>query len=262
MAKKYTDIRKLWFFIWNIERLVATRGLTETIKFGLNWTNRLFQNLSPSRRKYRAIQDAKDLEFDRKFGVETAGILPIGRMNVSSKNWIYAFRYQPIGKIDFAEILKDLRISYEDFVFIDLGSGKGRAILLAASLPFKKIIGVEFCEELNRIARENINRFPCEARMCGEIELICMDASEFCIPDQPLVLYLYNPFGRPVMARVVENVAESFRKVPRRIIVLYYNPEYSEVWEKAGFLNKIIAKRFYHIYDTKVDTIIIDAKEA
>jgi hypothetical protein len=37
-----------------------------------------------------------------------------------------------------------------------LGSGKGRALLVASELPFAKIIGVELSRELHRIAEQNL----------------------------------------------------------------------------------------------------------
>ena len=40
--------------------------------------------------------------------------------------------------------------SLDGFTFIDLGSGKGRTLLMASDYPFRRIIGLELLEELRR----------------------------------------------------------------------------------------------------------------
>jgi SAM-dependent methyltransferase len=190
-------------------------------------------------------------EFDRKYGVNTGGVIPLSNLNLDDENWIFGGLYQPVGAtVDFGEILKGLGISYEDFVFIDLGSGKGRAVLLAASLPFKKVVGIEFSTALNRIAEDNVRRWPYEEKRCGEIELIEMDAGKYNFPESSFVLYVYNPFERPVMERVVRNVTAAFQEHPKRIVILYFTPKLAELWEGVGFLKRVFVQPGYHVYDT------------
>ena len=68
----------------------------------------------------------------------------------------------------FREIINSLRIDFREFTFLDIGSGKGRALLLAAEYPFRRIVGVELMPELNSMAEENIRRFASQKRPCGE----------------------------------------------------------------------------------------------
>ena len=49
----------------------------------------------------------------------------------------------------FRKVLASLQIAFHDYTFIDFGSGKGRALLLASEFPFKRIIGLEFSPELH-----------------------------------------------------------------------------------------------------------------
>src|SRR5690348_8785344 len=53
--------------------------------------------------------------------------------------------------------LKDLNPGVAD-VFVDLGSGKGKALLIAGQLSFKRVIGVELDQELSESARSNIKQ--------------------------------------------------------------------------------------------------------
>jgi predicted RNA methylase len=114
-----------------------------------------------------------------------------------------------------------LQISYEDFVFIDFGAGKGRTLLIASLFGFKRIIGVEFARELVEIARENVKRFVCRA------EIMHADAAEYRVPDDNLVAYFYNPFGPEVLRRVLMGLRSLVLR--RRVYLIYVNPQYHSV---------------------------------
>ena len=223
----------------------ATRLISATVLHNI-------RNLAPSRREALKLQRKADIEFDGKYGVTTAGIISLSNLDIKFNNWVYGSKYQAIPYVDFGEILGQFNLPYEEFVFVDLGSGKGRAILMASSLPFKRIIGVEFSKELNAIAENNLCQYSEEAKKCKNIELICMDAAKYLFPEDPLVLYLYNPFEHTVMAQVVSNLTASFLKQPRRIIILYFTPQCSctELWDNVKFLRKIKESKELCIYDT------------
>lgn len=234
-----------------VEKSLLTRGFLGTIGFTAFMAFRFVRNLSPRSWQSRAIERAADEAFDSRYGVDTGGVIPLSNLKVTATNWIFGGAYQAVGRsVDFGAVLKELAVPYEEFTFLDLGSGKGRAVLLASSIPFKKIVGIEFSEELHRIAEDNVRRWPDEVTKCGQIELICMDAEEYCFPEGPFVLYMYNPFGRPVMKGVVENVTAAFQEHPRRIVVVYFTPKHSDLWEGVKFLKRVLVRPGYHVYDT------------
>jgi hypothetical protein len=115
--------------------------------------------------------------------------------------------------------------------------------LLAAGFPFKKVVGVEYSKDLDQLAKLNLERFPEPAKACKDIELICMDASEYALPNEPLVLYFYNPFGRPVMEKVIQNLHNSFQANRRRILVMSLTAYESGLWDEVSFLGKCAANR-------------------
>lgn len=234
-----------------IDKSLLTRGAVGTMRFALTSLLGRLRDLTPGRRRSRAVTTALDEAFDRRYGVDTADIIPLSELNVTTKNWIFGGLYQAVRpEFDFEQILRGLSLPYEESIFVDLGSGKGRAMLLASSVPFKKIVGVEFSAELNRIAEDNLRRWPNEAQRCKEIALICMDAGEYQFPDEPLVLYMYNPFGGPVMEQVVRNVRAAYRRRPRRIVVVYYNPKHSALWDEVTFLKRVGTYPWGYVYDT------------
>jgi SAM-dependent methyltransferase len=126
-----------------------------------------------------------------------------------------------------------------NFTFIDVGSGKGRALLMAANYGFKRIIGVEFMPELHRVAQANIARCASERQQCRQIESICLDARDFQFPMEPLVLYLFNPFSEPTFAAVLENLRSSVEQAPRPVYVAYRFTEFEGLLAKADWLEKV-----------------------
>ena len=135
----------------------------------------------------------------------------------------------------FAEMMNGLEIDFAVFTFIDLGSGKGRAIMLSAAYPFRRIIGVEFAAELHRAAEANIAAFARNRSPDLRLQLVHADAADYEIPNEPLILYLFNPFSSIVVRRVAERAIASWRASPRPIFILYMFPIYLSDFIEAGW---------------------------
>jgi SAM-dependent methyltransferase len=149
----------------------------------------------------------------------------------------------------FKRIIQNLDIRYEDYTFVDLGSGKGRVLLLASAFPFRSVTGVEWSQELHEIAQRNIDIYK-GPRTSKEVRSFCMDAAELPIPSGKSVLYLFNPFGDEVMGRVLENVRRSFEGEPREIILVYMNPRCKRLFDEASFLKRTADKGWFAVYRT------------
>jgi hypothetical protein len=217
-----------------VKRSLAQRGPVETVQ--MCWYS-FYSLVDPAARKREALRQAADEEFDRKWGVETRGLVRPNEKQVLGQNWAYGVSYQAVDAARFGETMDGLGIDYSDYVFLDYGSGKGRAVLLAVGYPFKKVIGIEYCPDLHRISVENLRRYKGK-RACADVELACMDATQFELPNEPLVMFFFNPFGKPVMEAVVRKVADSFRKHPRPIEVVYFTPDIGEAWDECTFLSR------------------------
>jgi SAM-dependent methyltransferase len=149
---------------------------------------------------------------------------------VTSPNAIFGRRYDPTTE---EELHKPIRVLGEDtssFTFIDLGCGKGRALLIASRLCFKQIIGVEFAHELVQIAKANLAKMH-----IYNATVIHTDAAEFSFPEGDLVVYLFNPFTEQVMLKVVANLRNCQAK---KLYVIYTNPVCAEVFDSSGFLSR------------------------
>jgi SAM-dependent methyltransferase len=161
-------------------------------------------------------------------------------------------QYQPTEAALFHEMLDALRekshIDFHDFVFVDLGSGKGRTLLMASDYPFRQIIGVELLPALHLAAQDNLSKYLGESQKCFALETLCGDATEFSFPAEPTVLYLFNPFPEAGLRRLIANVEKSLRTRPRKVYVLYHNPLLEHVLSQSVVLSKLGGTHQYAIY--------------
>jgi predicted RNA methylase len=160
--------------------------------------------------------------------VDTDGKISLFNLTVESPNVIFGVKYQPSAPDICEAALKTLPIQPEEFCFVDLGAGKGRVLLIASVLPFKRLIGVEFAKELVKVARKNL-------MSCDRAEIVCADAADYDFPDENLVVYMYNPFERPVMERVISRLVKAAESKPgRRVYVIYHVPRELDIIQKCG----------------------------
>jgi predicted RNA methylase len=192
----------------------------------------------------------QDRTFDRRFGVSTATECALDDLDIDDANRADSNPYQPVRPHAFRRIMRRLDINYQEFTFIDFGSGKGRAVLLASEFPFKKVIGVELSSVLTELARQNAQAYAGKTRSESRLELVCENATRFQLPADPCVLYFFNPFGRSVMEQMLRNIEASLERYPRRILVVLYNPVLDELFEKTAFLSKREATERYSLYST------------
>jgi hypothetical protein len=203
--------------------------------------NRVFKNLarmalSPLRERgfvelarsvrgcVRARADERREGFDRRFGTDTDQRLSLESLRATGADVPALWRYWPTLEAPFHRMMHALEVPPEDFVFVDLGSGKGRVLMMAAEHPFQRIIGVELSPALHRIAGENLQRYHSPTQRCHRFELQCADAADFVPPPENTVFYLFQPFPRTTMAAVLTHLGAALDDRPRRMVLVYMNP--------------------------------------
>jgi SAM-dependent methyltransferase len=150
------------------------------------------------------------------------------------------------------EALRDhTHADFRDFVFIDLGSGKGRTLLMASDYPFRRIVGVELLPALHQAAQDNLSKYRSASQKCFTLEAICGDATEFSFPAQPIVLYLFNPFPESGLRRAIANLEQNLRDHPRAAYVLYHNPLLEPVLSESAAFSKIGGTHQYAVYASR-----------
>jgi hypothetical protein len=190
-----------------------------------------------------------DVDYDWDFRVDTTGATVGWRERLLG---LLHSPYQPTEPALFHEMLGSLKIDFGEFTFIDIGSGKGRAMLLASDYPFRKIVGVELFPALDHVARENIRKYESAAQNCFAIEAMCGDASEFSFPAEPLVVYMFNPLPEAALEKMLRNLESSWRKHPRAVYVLYHNPLLEPVFSGQKWLRKVGGTHQYAAFSAEV----------
>jgi SAM-dependent methyltransferase len=227
---------------WQRDSLRA-RGLLGSFLYLADQFVECVKDSLPERRRSRF----GDIDYDCEHAVDTTWArLPI---SVRLREVFSERLYQPTVEEEFAEIMQHLTtVDLETFTFIDLGSGKGRALLLAAMYPFAHIVGVEVQPELDAIAHMNIERFDEPGQLCHSIESLCTDAREYEFPQANIVLYLFNPFPDYVLRDVLANLVASARRRPRTIFVLYNAPFEKQEFERIPELKQFFETSQYQLY--------------
>jgi SAM-dependent methyltransferase len=169
--------------------------------------------------------------FDRTHGTNTSGVLPLWLFRIHSPNRAYGVRYQPTDAEEIENIIGCLVTPpmRKDYTFVDLGCGKGRTLLVAGQMGFRRVEGIEFSGYLCRVADKNL------AITNTTAQVKCVDASDYAFDDGPILLYLFNPFREPVLFKVIENL----RQHKNSLIVIYKTPIFAKVLDGCGFLERL-----------------------
>ena len=175
----------------------------------------------------RAVAEfVQDQTFDRTRHVRTSGNVPLLRAGIAHP--ADSELYVPARPWQVRQALAGLPLANpSEYTYVDLGSGKGRTLFVAAELPFREVVGVEFSPVLHARARANIAAYRSRHPQCGPIRSVHMNAVDFAFPPGPLVLYLFNPFGAQTMGRVLDNLTDSLRREPRHVLVVL-------LWPRCG----------------------------
>lgn len=173
------------------------------------------------------------LRFDAAFGVTTEALVFLGELDPEAigPNLEQATHYEPTPLDDAQKLLDAIPLDPSRATFVDLGSGMGRMVLLAARRPYRQVIGVEISPALHEVAKENRQAFTGQLQ-CGDIRLVRGDAASFALPRGDLAIFFYNPFRAPVMEAIVERLAAD--RTAREIVIAYHTPLERAVIEATG----------------------------
>jgi SAM-dependent methyltransferase len=188
--------------------------------------------------------------FDERYGTDTGGYLSPEELLTGQKHDALNYGYSAIAPSVFREACRRWRETLaavagriEAYSFVDVGAGKGRALLLASELPFRKIIGVELNPALAQIAQRNVARWRRSARSKSSIRVVQEDALTFRWPRPPLFVYLYNPFDCSLIAQLAENLCALSAPNSGLIDLLYVNPTCTDVLTATAAFSRLWTAR-------------------
>ncbi len=175
---------------------------------------------------------------DWKYDADTGGTIQMDELEIDSPNAAHANCYRGTLGWVIRLFLKELPVAHRDFAFVDFGSGKGRALLVASEFDFPDIIGVEFCPQLHEIALRNIERLPEDRRRNGRVQSLLQDVTAYDLPPRNLVCYLYNPFRPPLLDQAIARIAAHGR-AGFQVYAVYINPKHRDAFERGGVFEPI-----------------------
>jgi SAM-dependent methyltransferase len=201
--------------------------------------------------------------FDLEHGVRTSGLVAGRYLKTGSPHDRHTTAYYGISPSVFYALMRRwqrLRPAFalEEITFIDIGAGMGRAVLLAAEMPFRSVIGVEMHPALVRIARKNLTVWRKTGHMRTAARILQEDAVAFQFPKGPCVAFLFNPFGAVVMRRFLHHCAESFQNRSGELDLIYVNHEQEHIFEQQkGFVRYFQGQVKRSRADAKADHAIL-----
>jgi hypothetical protein len=108
-------------------------------------------------------------------------------------------------------------------VFVDLGSGKGKGLLVAGRLHYGRVMGVELDAGLAERARRNVSRARRKLK-ANSVDIDVANVMEWKIPDDVSVVFMCNPFIGETFHAAVSAIFDSYDRNPRRLHIVYEHP--------------------------------------
>lgn len=172
-----------------------------------------------------------DKYFDLRHDLDTEAKVEITDLEIDTPVIKYIKKYQGTRNRVFHQLIQSLDINYSQYNFIDIGSGKGKALIMANQYSFKHIIGIELSKKLIKISRDNLAKLD----LGDSISLIQEDASKYILPKGLNIIYLYNPFDEHLLHQFLRN--NHFNPGD---IIIYLNPRYHTVFNQYNFKRVVL----------------------
>ena len=212
-----------------------------------------WRTVGPRAMVHNALRWASDAEarnvdsgFDARYGTDTNAHLTPGEAQIPAQRRRAATMYLPTMDQDLEAMLRALAWSdklQQRSSFVDMGSGKGRVVCLAAMRRFHDVVGVELSPVLHAVANSNVQRVRAAGALQSPTSLLLHDAASYQVPERPLVLYMYHPFHGSIANMVMQRLRLSILAQPREAAVLYCHPTLqppleARVFEAGGLLKQ------------------------
>ncbi len=177
--------------------------------------------------------------FDAHFGTDTGGLIPKSDLKTGAPADRFVTAYYAVAPSILRTLLELWQLRCEpssplaQYTFLDLGCGKGRALILAAENPFREVVGVELNPSLAAIARANLAAAHSRADLLAPTRLIEGDALTSPLPQLPIVVFLFHPFEAPAMRRLLRILEAHAADHPGQVDILYVNAEHAAVLDRS-----------------------------
>jgi SAM-dependent methyltransferase len=176
--------------------------------------------------------------FDEQNGVDTSGLIENSQLRTGHGNDAFNTAYFGVPPSRFLHAIERWQATpsiqpLQEYRMVDVGCGKGRAVLLASAMPFRDVIGIELHPALAATAEANLATWRQKGKVVTDTSIRCADGpSEF--PDLllgPTLVYLYNPFRAPVLHALLSAILAGHHHLKAPVDILYLYPEHENVFK-------------------------------
>lgn len=192
-----------------------------------------------------------DYVFDYRYKLETRAEVAINDLDISQEDKQHADKYKPTRARYFRKIMEKLDLP-RNGVFVDVGCGKGRILLLAAEQGFDQVVGLEISPGLCQIAERNVATFKEAKPKTGSIKVVCTNILDYQMDGSETVFFLYSPFGYSVTERFLEMIRQSLKDHPRDLCLIIDEFRFPELLVNDDFLNQTLIYKYgaavFHVY--------------
>ncbi len=233
--------------VWNI----AAVGVLGKVSGAFSWAGESIRARGLGTTLKIVLNTIEDSLFDWRYGTETGRAVDSNQLDAALANREHAVRYKATKARPFLALLRHLRLP-QGSTFVDVGSGKGRVLLLAAQQGFKRVVGVEFSAPFCGQARRNLEIFSKQVQPLSPVEVVQADITRHEWRGDENVFFLYNPFDSVILAQFVERLKQSLAAHPRPVWLIYSAPLHASVLGDSGLFPECESISFwgteFHVY--------------
>ncbi len=180
-----------------------------------------------------------------KYGTNTFIPVELKDLTITNGDRKKASRYEAVSFYMLEKLLSAFQKVSGLTSIIDLGSGKGRVLMVAPHFRFTYITGIDFAKELCEQAIANMKEK--ETHFPGiKWKVINENVENYDIGDEDSVFFMFNPFTEDVLKSFLEKLDNSCHKFPRSIYFLYASPQHQQLLLDNGYAI-IYQKQMMHL---------------
>ncbi len=174
--------------------------------------------------------------FDAAHATDTGGLIPRAGLLTGHPNDAHLTAYYAVAP-SILDALIDLwlqtRPTYPigHTTFLDIGAGKGRALMSASLHPFRDTVGVELNPTMASIARANLAVFAESASPLAPARIVEADILDSPLPEGPTLGFMFHPFEAPLVRRLLRHLEAHYTDTP--FDLLYVNAEHASVLDQS-----------------------------
>lgn len=200
------------------------KNLAPTVKIGVISFKKGFASQGVKKTFQMFGEALVDEYYNHKCGLDVSGFYDPDSCKENLPNKSFANYYQPVRYRPFFKLFKHYNILPKGR-FVDIGSGKGKALVLAAQVGYRDLCGIELFEDLTKVAQKNLDKFKQSEPRFNDlnVELKTMDATDYSFDENDQFIFMNDPFSDKPMQRLIENITQSWENNPREMWVVFKN---------------------------------------